>query len=394
MNGDATIEHKPHNTAFKIYGVIAIILGIVIANLKPPTGLSPEAMRGLGIITTGIIFFIFRILPEFATAMGMCILFAVFNVVDAKTSFSAFTSFSTIWLLIPVLGIGSIAERSGLLKRISLGIVKVFSPNFQGTIVALLAAGTTISPAIPSVTAKSIIAAPIAKEISERLGFKDGTLASTGIFMAMFMGFVNMSPLFLTGSVMTVTCVSLLPSQYASTFSWGFWFLCMIPWGLFMLISSYFALRKLYEPKNLTTELTKSYINEKLKEMGSMSKEEKIVATVLALCLICWMTESLHGMNAGQVAGLGFLVLVALSLISKDDFRTNIPWDSIVLIGCVVGLGAVIPALKIDAYIATQLGETIASLMCNMYIFTIALAIIIYLVRFLIVEKISYLQTQ
>ena len=370
--------------------VITMALALWVGTMPAPagSGLGPAAMRALGIILFAIIFFVFEILPMWLTAVLMCLLWAIFHCVTFAVAFASFSG-ETIWLQIPALAIGAAAAKTGLLKRIALTVMKVFPATFKGQCLALMAAGTVIAPTIPSVTAKSVIAAPIAREISNRLGYEVNSPGASGLYSAMWTGFVCSMPAMLTAGVYPVLLQSLLPEAQKAQFTWGFWLFSMVPWLIVMLVLSYYAIQLIYSPGKSTTTLSKEYFNEQLAAMGAMGRDEKISAAVLVGCLILWMSEPIHHITACQVGLLGMIVIWALKVMNNMDFRTRVPWETIVMIGGIVNLGAIIPALKIDKWVGNLMGPTISQYIGNVWVFIPLLAIAIYLIRFFMVAQAS-----
>ena len=59
-----------------------------------------------------------------------------------------------------------------------------------------------------------------------------------------------------------------------------------------------------------------------------MSRDEKISAVVLVLCLVLWVSESWHGISAAVVALIGMRILLSTNVMDRKSFRANIAWDA------------------------------------------------------------------
>lgn len=368
-----------------IWSILGVSLGVIVFCLAPPAGLTPQAMQALGIFVWAVVYWIFEVIPDYITATLMCTLWVAFKVVPFTTAFASFAG-DTVWLLIPALAMGVAVNKSGLLKRVALVIMSFFPGTFKGQTLALLSAGMIITPLIPSATAKVAIVAPFAKSISETMGYEKKSCGAGGIFASMFIGVGVLYPLFLSASYLCYLIRGALPKAVQEQFTWTTWLMSIFPWGLIVLIGSYFALQLLYKPKNEKV-LPPDFIKQQIIDLGPMAKKEKITMVILIVSLLLWMTERVHGISAALVALFAFCALVGFKVFDRQDFRSEMPWDIIVFIGGIINLASVIPYLKIDTWIATLVGPYIALLMSNMYVFVIVAATGLYLMRFILVSQ-------
>jgi len=161
----------------RIGGVSSVVVGIAVSAITPPDGLTPQAMWGLGIMAWAVTCWIFEVAPDYAVAVAMCAALALFQCVPFKTAFASFSE-RTWWLLVGALGMGCAMSKSGLLKRLSLGMMKIFPATFNGQVTALILGGILITPLIPSMTAKAAIMAPISQGISDAMGYARKSLGA------------------------------------------------------------------------------------------------------------------------------------------------------------------------------------------------------------------------
>lgn len=379
---------KQKSFSFKpVYALLSVIIGVIIALINPPEGLTVAAMYGLGIMLTAILWWVFNVLPDYVTGMLMLIMLVICKAVPFATAFAAYST-TTPWLLIPAFAIGIALQKTGLLKRVSLNVMKVFPPTFKGISLALLTAGTIVSPAIPSVTAKGVFASQLAKSIGDEMGYEENSTGLAGLYAAMYQGFVTIYPLFLTGGIFCVLMKGALPKDIQAQFTWMQWFITCIPWGIVMFILSFIAIQILYKPQK-NQNLTKEYFLAQLRDLGPMKKEEKIAGTITIIALILWMTESIHHLDATAVAMLALIALFVFGIMTTQEFKQKVPWELIVFIGAVMALGSVITYLKVDKYLSVVLAPIISPLINNMFIFIPVACIFIYLIRFILVAQSS-----
>lgn len=376
---------KKTNYKAIIGGLVGLIIAVIIAVSTPPNGLDHNAMKGLAVFAGAIVWWVADVLPDYVTALLMCVAWVVLKVVAFTVAFSAFAG-DTFWLLVGALGLGVAVNKSGLLNRTSLYIMSKFPATFKGQTAALIVSGNIIGPLIPSTTAKCALIAPFAVAISDNLGYKHKSNGAAGLFAAMYTGFGANGPLFLSASFLCYTMRGLLPKAVQEQFTWTTWFLNALPWGLTLLIGGYLAIQFLYKPET-KAEMSHTFIKEKLAALGPMTRSEKVVSVVLVISLCFWVTERLHGIPAASVAVTALCVLLGFKVYDRADFRSGIAWDSIIFIGGILNLAAVLPALKVDKWAASILGPYVTPLLSHVYLFVVVMVLLIFLVRFVLVSQ-------
>lgn len=375
---------QPKSTITIIGHFIGIALGIAIAFCQPPSGLTHEAMQVMGILAWAICAWVFELFPDYVVALIMCTAWVATGSVPFDIAFSTFAS-SNWWLMLGALGMGVAAARSGLLQRLSLKVLHVFPFTYVGQILGMLVSGLIIAPLIPSITSKVAITAPFARAVSDNVGFESRSRGAAGIFAAMFTGCGCTGPMFLSASYMGYVLLGVLPGKVQHHFSWLQWFLAALPWGITLLLASVGAILFVYRAR--LPENSRDTAYQQLRELGPMSRKEKITTAVLLLALLAWISEPLHHIPAVVIALLALCILLGVEVLDRLDFRQLIPWDALILIGGIIGMGPVLSALNIDKWLGQYLSAFIVSYAGNIYAFTIILAIVIYLVRFILVSQ-------
>lgn len=372
-----------------VFEAIAIATGLIVAFIPAPNGLEQNAMKVLGLLVWAIVNWVSKAIPDFAAIFIMCCGWVILGVVPFAAAFGSFAG-TTVWLLIGALGIGIAVTKSGLLSRLALYAMKLCPPTFSGQVVALLGAGTLIGPFIPSTTAKVAITGTMSTSIGEKLGFADRSKGITGMWAAMYTGFALTAPLIMSSSFFAYIILALLPEKTQQQFTFGYWFIAMIPWGIVVLISSYFAIRLLYKPEK-ETPIPKEQIRAMMDEMGPMKREEKITLFVLLLCIFFWIMERALGIPATITAVMGLAVLLCLDIVSPKDYNTGIPWSLVTFVGGAINLASALTAVHVDTWIGNTFGPSMATFTGNPYLFVVTVAIAVELTRLVIVDPVTCL---
>lgn len=230
----------------QIVAVLAVVLGIAIALMPPPNGLNRQAMIALGIVVWAVFWWITQIIPEYVTALMMCTLWAGTKCVGFKVAFDSFSS-AGWWIMVGAFGLGSIAGKTGLLKRISFGFSASFHLPSTAQVLGLLASGTVIGPLVPSMNAKAALSSPISLAISDSLGVERKSPAASGL-MGVLWRFCTY------GAHVSERLVQPLyhdrcPARPYNAVTWMDWLLWALPWGVICFAALAISIMVMYRFK-------------------------------------------------------------------------------------------------------------------------------------------------
>lgn len=410
-----------------IFALIGILVGVGVAVIGSCAGwffgLEPQAVYAIGVLCVCIIWWVASVLPEFVTGLVMAVAFIVLCGVPTEVSFSAFAS-STWWLLVAAFGLGFAMQSSGLLSRISNAILRAFPKTFKMQSAGLIAAGTLVGPFIPSLSAKATMLAPLSLSISDALGYKRGGRGASGLFLAMFTGIRNIGPAIISASIIGYGLLATLPQDVVASFDMVHWFLGMLPWFVFVTVLNYLAIILIFTPDRKRTAQQASQTTAQVVSQANsqtvlqaasqvtpqqppqqpsqriphpkspaspLSTHEKEMAVIMSCCVVLWILEPLHGIGAHIVAITALVTTLACGVVTPKSFRQNVSWESLIFIGCVLGLASVFAYLEIDEWVIELCGPLFASLAENPYLFVAGIGVITVLLRFVIVSEMAYI---
>lgn len=369
----------------KLIAAAAGMMAAAAVMLLPIHGLEPPARRALAVLALAILWWIFKVLPDFITALLMGILFQLAADVPMGTVFSAFSG-STWWLLLAAFGLSLGICRCGLLRRISLALLGLFPKSFLGRIAGLTAVGFVSAPFIPSMSAKAAVLAPLALDMSDAVGYERKGKQATGLFLAMLTGLRSPGPLFVSASVIGYALRGLYPEQVNQQFTMGRWFIAALPWFIMVTALTLAMLYVLYRPSR---ESAAEQGPERTGSPGPMEKKERRMLLIVLLTLILWVTEDLHGIPAHLTALAALCLSIATGVISVNEFCTGMNWDSLIFIGLALGIAPVFEALGINSWITGALSPVLALFTDRPWAFLLCVALGTVLLRFLIVSEIA-----
>lgn len=299
------------------------------------------AMRVLGGILLAIVWWIGGVFPHWITTITMLLLWVVLGRVPFTMAFSSYAS-ATVWLVIGAFCLAATVTKTGLFHRITLGMIRVFSPNFAGQTLALLVVGTLCAPLIPSDAAKAVLGATLAQKMADAMLYPTRSGERCGLFMAAFIGFCISSPAFMSGSVFTYSMYGALSPASQASISWLSWLAAMLPWLLIILTAS---------PPKGSVRITREYAREEYAKLGPMRGEEKKALLLLAGAVLLWVLQDVVHIDAAVTAMAAALLCFAWRLLGEKEVSTAVPWALVLHIGGVINLGTILPAVGLDRWI-------------------------------------------
>lgn len=369
-----------------LFGGIGIACVVL---LLPISGLSFQGKAALAILFLSVVWWIFKVLPDYMTAMLMGILFMLLSDVPMTTACSAFSG-STWWLLFSAFGLSLGVSKCGILKRISHKMLELFPNTFLGQVIGLLTVGFVSAPFIPSMSAKAAILAPLSLGISDSMGFTRKSKPASGLFLAMLTGLRSPGPLFISASVIGYALQAQYSAEINEHFTTVTWFLAVLPWFLTTTAATLLFIWMMYRPSN--RELTTAQqTNAHPQEFPPMSRDEKIMAVLLTATLLLWVTEPLHGQPAHNIALASLFLMLVSKVISPAEFRANMYWENMIFIGFIMGIAPTFTAVGIDTWIVSVFMPVFSYFSSNTLLFILCVAVITILLRFIIVSEIAYI---
>jgi len=267
------------------------------------------------------------------------------------------------WLVFFAYQIGKCIEITGLGKRISFIILKNFGTSLKGIGYAIFVIELILAPFIPSNVARGgCIVLPIINSIIENITQNHHHVSSKASdFLYLCGNHANLiiSSIYLTASASNPVLVSKVVSTFGPEYDLSFikWLIgASVPASIVIFLVPQ-AISIYLRQSNIDLEHTKTYSERMLRQMKSISKNEKYLCIVFAGCLLLWITSSFTGIDAALVTFLGVLSLIVFNVMSWDDILNNKKaWDTFFWLG-----GMIVMANQLSAVgMSTLIGEYIA----------------------------------
>jgi anion transporter len=360
-------------------GALGLVVGGVLWFGQPDIGLEPTATKLLGLITGTLIFWVFRALPDYGVALLFAMIVILTRLESAQTVMGGFAS-TTWFMTLGVLGLGAAITGSGLFYRLSLHLVRLFPLSYYWQIIATGIMGVVVMALIPQQTARTVITSQMLVNLSESLGYKTPSKASTGLFVASFLGLGQLGFLFLTGSTTSLIAWGLLPSDVREQFTWGYWFLAALPPTLVVIAIVLLCTVFLYRPES-QPKISYTMVRTQLNILGRLSHKEWISFAVLALTVTGWLTVPYHGIDGAWIAIIAFAILINTGILDWGMMRKGIDWELLIHMGVTLSIPTLLRQAQIDQWLVDVISPLILPFMNNPAWFFIIIALMTYVLK-------------
>lgn len=346
---------------------------------QPDIGLDVPAVKLLGLISLTLIFWVFRVLPDYGVALVFAMVIILTKLESAETVMGGFAS-TTWFMTLGVLGLGAAITGSGLFYRLSLHLVRMFPLSYYWQIFATGIMGVIVMALIPQQTARTVITSQMLVNLSESLGYKTPSKASTGLFVASFLGLGQLGFLFLTGSTTSLIAWGLLPSDVRQQFTWGYWFIAALPPTLAVIAVILLCTIFLYRPES-QPKISYTMVQTQLNILGPLSYKEWISLGVLLFTVTGWLTASFHGIDGAWIAIIAFATLVNTGIVDWNMLRKGIDWELLIHMGVTLSIPTLLKQAKIDQWLVDVISPLILPFMDSPVWFFLVIALLTYALK-------------
>jgi sodium-dependent dicarboxylate transporter 2/3/5 len=282
----------------KRIGLVLAPLIFIAFQLLPFSLISSSADAVIAVALWMIIWWITEAVHIAVTSLLPLILFPLLKVMPISEVGANYGS-PIIFLFFGGFILALALEKVNLHKRIALSIVKLTGTTPNKVILGFMIATAFMSMWISN-TASTVVMLPIALSVVKLLiNDDDGFTKKDRNFALNIMLGIAFSAN--AGGIATVigtppnsVLIGLLENQYNIQISFVKWMLMGLPFSMLMIWFSYVVLTKLMFPCNdINFSQTENVINDELKKLGKISKEEKRVLLVFGITVFLWITRTI-----------------------------------------------------------------------------------------------------
>ncbi|MGV2870752.1 SLC13 family permease [Colwellia sp. E150_009] len=371
----SNIQHKATPVRMLLLGPAFMLFTL----FTPPLfdGMSSEAWHTLGLALWMAVWWISEATPVAVTAFLPLIIAPIVGIAPIKATTPSYAH-PLIFLFLGGFFISIAMERWNLHKRIALKAMSMVSTKPSQQIGGLMLVTAFLSMWMSN-TATAVMMLPIALSIIDMVkkngdtqhkddqeSFSKAMLLAIA-FSASIGGLAT-----LIGTPPNALMAAYLADTYNIEIGFAQWMLVGVPLTTVLLVLCWFILTRVCFKVNEGEQVdTHKMFEEKLKELGKMSKGEKLVLFFFAFAAISWIFRPLIAKFTGlAISDTGIAMFVGLLLFvvpvdNKKDVRIlswddtkKLPWGVLLLFGGGLALAGLIKKSGLAGYIATQLEAT------------------------------------
>jgi len=316
------------------------------------------------------------IIPPFLAGLIFFTLSAVFHLVDNSILLSGFAS-SAVWLIIAGFVIGAAIASTGLDKRLAAMIAPYLVFSYSRLIFGLVATAMLLGFIMPSSVGRAIVLIPIGMALADKVGFAKGSNGRRGIAVALALACNIPSFAILPANVPNMILVGATETLFGLHFSYIDYMLLHYP--VLGIIKSLMLvlLVLLIFPDKIVNEWDMKKVKSDPAPNANQKKQNK-VALLLAITLLFWVTDSIHGVSAAWV-GLTTAIILLLpkwGVLEPKSFNSLVDFGTVVFVAAALGLGALVNESGVGDVMGQAFGYLLPSSTENTFLSFMSLTLI------------------
>jgi len=379
--------HREPSLSRWIGGILGLVVWGYLWFWTPDIGLEPTATKQLGLLFLTLIYWVFWVFPDYGVALIFPLGLILTGLATPENALSGFVS-STWFMTLGVLGLGAAMTGSGLFYRLSLQLVKFVQLTYRWQTIALGFMGVVVTALIPQQSARTTIISQMVLNLSESLGYKNPSRASTGLFAASFLGLGQLGFLYLTGSTATLLAWGLLPEDTRAQFTWGYWFIATLPPTLIVIAAVILSINLLYRPES-QAQVSYEMVDTQLEILGPLTQEEWVTLGTLCFMVTGWLTISYHGIQGAWIALTGLCVLINTGVLGWGRLKQGIDWELLIYLGVMVSIPTILANAGIDVWLVGVLSPLVLPFVDTPALSFVIIALIAFALRLLFTSRLT-----
>jgi DASS family divalent anion:Na+ symporter len=357
----AAPRRRPATSAL-VKGLAPFVLAGLILLIPRPEAVQAEGWAVFAIFAGTILGLILRPLPLGAVALIGLTATMLSETLEPDVALSGFGN-ATIWLIVCAFFIAKGFAVTGLGTRIALLFVRMLGRRSLGLGYGMALTDLVLAPATPSNTARAGgVLFPIVRSLSSLSGSQpdESTRRRLGAYLTMSAFHVNA-----VTSAMFATAMAANPviQEFAGEegvdLSWAKWALAAIVPGVVSLVVVPSLLYRVFPPQLRDTPEAPKEAARQLQELGSVSREEKLMIGTVVLLILLWsLGDQLLDISATVSAFIGVCVLLVTGVLTWNALlEERSAWDTLVWFAVLVMLAGQLQELGFIGWFSDQIAS-------------------------------------
>lgn len=309
--------------------------GVLCVDL--PSGLTEEGRRASAVFLLCLVLWVTHALPLAITSLLALALIPAIGIMSSSEALSLFGN-KAVFFILGAFILSSGVMKTGLSTRIAVFFLEKFDSSPQALIFGVLFSAGFMSFFMPEHAVAALLF-PVVLEIAHSLKL-DPNESKFGqpLFLALAWGAVIGGVATFLGGARNPLAIGMLEKFNGQSIDFFEWMVAIVPVSLLVLFVAYGVLRAFFTVDIENIQPAKEALEEKIKRLGAMSYEEKMVGSLLILTIFCWIFFS-ETLGLANIAIFASVALFAFNLITWKDVEDYVNWGVILMYGGAIALG-------------------------------------------------------
>ncbi len=366
--------------------VIPIILWFAPLNMAAP------AKHALAISAFMIIAWATEAIDFALAGLIGCYLFWALRVVPFDVAFRGFAT-DTPWFLFGAILFGTMAQKSGLARRIAFLVMQRVGSTYSRILLGLIIAAVLLTFIVPSGVACVVIMASIALGFIEAFGVGPGSNIGRGMLLIVTYSAGLFDKMVIAGAS-SITARGLIERLGGVQVLWSRWFLAYVPCTLITIFIAWRLMLWLFPPEKPALSGGDHYVRAEIEKMGPWTPLQVRAALLALVAMGLWLTDFIHGISPSIIGlGIGFCaVLPGLGVLTAEDLK-RVNLLPTFFVAAALGMGEVLNQTKALSLLTNVVFAWMEPLLSNVFVTTLVLYWTGFVYHFFLASEISMLGT-
>ncbi|MCB5163087.1 SLC13 family permease [Marinomonas algarum] len=343
------------NAPIKHIAVAMAFAGAMLLCVFPLDGYPAQFSYSAAVILITLVGWSMSLVPPFLTALIFFALSVILNLLDPILLFAGFGS-TAVWLIISGFVIGSAIASSGLGNTLASFIAPHLTGSYVRLISGLVISAVLLGFIMPSSIGRAVVLIPIGLALAEQVGFAKGSNGRLGVVTALTLACNMPSFAVLPANIPNMVFSGASETLFGIRFGYTEYLLLHFPvLGILKSIAIVAITLFVFPAKvnNVASDNT-SLLQEEDKAKDKAQKSiQKRVGVILAITLLLWVTDSVHGVSPAWVGLVTSIILLMprLGCVPAKSFNNSVDFGTIVFVASALGLGVLVNESGIGAFL-------------------------------------------
>ena len=316
-----------------------------------PHGLEMSGMQTLALLVIAILLWVTEAMPLGISSIFVLVLPMFFGLATMKDFLVAFPN-PTLFFVLATFGLSAAISKVPTAKRILLILLEKMGSKVHLFILAMMLATALISSIMSNIPATVMFMGLAISFLELYDSEEERRRTGRAIMIALPIAGMIGGTITPAGSSNNILALGLLEEYAGVTVRFVDWMAICIPVVLVML--AWLLIIKIFRPAPVHPDKIRQFILE-LKTLDKPGREEKMVMSILVVMILLWILSSwIPALNVTLVSicGLAFMFLPGIDILHWKDFKDEVSWDVILMIGSVLCIGNLILENGVASWLA------------------------------------------